>query len=305
MWVCAKLRMKLRMKGTMKASLSAATGASTAAPGAFKSAAWSTQPARGWTGGLRAPAWRSTATTLSIRRPRRTWAGLRSFVDGGDLAGALDPQAEGFFWVAAQGGYGIQTSAAIPVTAIPRTANSMTAIRMTAIEETTAWLEQAVIGLNLCPFAKAVHTKGQIRWVLADATQPMALLDLLVHELRHLASADAEAVDTTLIVHPHVLQDFLDFNDFLGVADDALADLQLDGVLQIAGFHPLFQFAGTDLDDITNATNRSPYPTLHLLREDSVARAVAAFPQAGEIFERNIATLQRLGPDGWKRLLLR
>ena len=176
---------------------------------------------------------------------------------------------------------------------------------MNALEETITWLEKAVIGLKLCPFAKAVHSKGQIRWVLSDATEPMALLELLVHELQHLAAADPESVDTTLIVHPQVMRDFMDFNDFLGVAEDALAELDLDGVLQIASFHPQFQFAGTDIDDITNATNRSPYPTLHLLREDSVERAVAAFPEAEGIFERNIDTLRRLGPEGWKQLLLR
>ena len=176
---------------------------------------------------------------------------------------------------------------------------------MNALEETITWLEKAVIGLKLCPFAKAVHSKGQIRWVLSDATEPVALLELLVHELQHLAAADPETTDTTLIVHPQVMRDFMDFNDFLGVAEDALAELNLDGVLQIASFHPQFQFAGTDSDDITNATNRSPYPTLHLLREDSVERAVAAFPKAEDIFERNIDTLQRLGPDGWKQLLLR
>ena len=176
---------------------------------------------------------------------------------------------------------------------------------MTAIEETTAWLEKAVIGLNLCPFAKAVHSKGQIRWVLSDATDPAALLELLVHELQQLAAADPESVDTTLIVHPQVLQDFLDFNDFLGVAEDALEEMGLEGVLQIASFHPQFQFADTDADDITNATNRSPHPTLHLLREDSVERAVAAFPEAESIFERNVETLQRLGPEGWKMLFRR
>lgn len=176
---------------------------------------------------------------------------------------------------------------------------------MTAIEETTVWLEKAVIGLNLCPFAKAVHSKGQIRWVLSEATEPAALLELLVQELQHIAAADPEVVDTTLIVHPQVLQDFLDFNDFLGVADEALEDMGLIGALQIASFHPQFQFAGTDIDDITNATNRSPHPTLHLLREDSVERAVAAFPEADAIFERNIETLRRLGPEGWSMLFKR
>ena len=176
---------------------------------------------------------------------------------------------------------------------------------MTAIEETTVWLEKAVIGLNLCPFAKAVHGKGQIRWVLSDATEPAALLELLVQELQHLAAADPEVVDTTLIVHPQVLQDFLDSNDFLGVADEALEEMGLIGALQIASFHPQFQFAGTAADDITNATNRSPHPTLHLLREDSVERAVAAFPEADAIFERNIETLRRLGPEGWSMLFKR
>ena len=176
---------------------------------------------------------------------------------------------------------------------------------MTAIEETIAWLEKAVIGLNLCPFAKAVHSKGQIRWVLSETTEPAALLELLAQELQHLAAADPEAVDTTLIVHPQVLQDFLDFNDFLGVADAALEELGLDGALQIASFHPQFQFAGTMDDDITNATNRSPFPTIHLLREDSVDAAVAAFPDAESIFERNIETLNRLGSEGWKRLFMR
>ena len=176
---------------------------------------------------------------------------------------------------------------------------------MTAIEDTTVWLEKAVIGLNLCPFAKAVHGKGQIRWVLSDATEPAALLELLVQELQHLAAADPEVVDTTLIVHPQVLQDFLDFNDFLGVADEALEEMGLIGALQIASFHPQFQFAGTAAADITNATNRSPHPTLHLLREDSVERAVAAFPEADAIFERNIETLRRLGPEGWSMLFKR
>ena len=173
----------------------------------------------------------------------------------------------------------------------------------TPLQETQAWLERAVIGLNLCPFAKAVHSKGQIRWVQSSAEQPLALLKELVQELKLLAATDANAVDTTLIVHPQVLQDFEDFNDFMGVVEDALTDLGLDGVLQVASFHPQFQFAGTELHDISNATNRSPFPTLHLLREDSVERAVAAFPEAEAIFERNIQTLQALGAEGWRRLM--
>jgi hypothetical protein len=173
---------------------------------------------------------------------------------------------------------------------------------MNAIQDTQIWFEKAVIGLNLCPFAKAVHTKGQIRWVLCAATKPEALLATLVQELQVLASASPEAIDTTVLVHPNVMQDFLDFNDFLDVADGTLEELQLDGVLQIASFHPQFQFEGTERDDMGNCSNRAPYPTLHLLREDSIERAVAAFPDAAEIFERNIETLEKLGPDGWRKL---
>ena len=172
----------------------------------------------------------------------------------------------------------------------------------TAIAATTTWLERAVIGLNLCPFAKAVHVKRQIRYVVSMATTPEALADELVRELEYLAEANAEVVDTTLLIHPHVLQDFLDFNDFLEVADGIVDELELDGILQVASFHPQFQFENTELDDITNFTNRSPYPTLHLLREDSVERAVAAFPEELEIASTNIATLEKLGYDGWKAL---
>ena len=167
---------------------------------------------------------------------------------------------------------------------------------MNALQATQAWLERAVIGLNLCPFAKAVHGKGQIRWVESTATQPRELLADLVAELKTLAAADPEKIDTTMLVCPHALADFLDFNDFLDVAEGALEDLQLDGTLQIASFHPQFQFEGSAPDDAGNLSNRAPHPTLHLLREDSVERAVAAFPEAEAIFERNIETLEALTP---------
>ncbi|MDP1647297.1 MAG: DUF1415 domain-containing protein [Rubrivivax sp.] len=176
---------------------------------------------------------------------------------------------------------------------------------MDAIADTRHWLEAAVIGLNLCPFARAVHANGQIRWVLSDARDPAALLADLVHELQLLAAADAQEVETTLLVHPQVLGDFLDFNDFLDVADAALVDLGLDGTLQIASFHPQYQFADSQPDDITNQTNRSPHPTLHLLREASIERAVASVPDAADIYERNMQTLQRLGPAGWQALFKR
>jgi hypothetical protein len=171
-----------------------------------------------------------------------------------------------------------------------------------AIDVTRIWLERAVIGLNLCPFAKSVHSKGQIHYAVSAATSSPMLRQDLVAELSALAAMDCEVRDTTLLIVPHWLQDFLDFNDFLNVADQALADLDLQGVLQIADMHPGYQFAGTLADDITNFTNRSPYPTLHLLREASIDRAVAAFPEAEAIFEKNMETLQRLGQSGWSAL---
>lgn len=170
------------------------------------------------------------------------------------------------------------------------------------IKETQDWLEKAVIGLNLCPFAKAVHVKQQIRYVVSNATTPEALLEDLLEELYVLHESDPEVTDTTLLIHPYVLDDFLDYNDFLDVADAAAAEPQFNDELQIASFHPQFQFADTAVDDIENYTNRSPYPMLHLLREDSVERAVAAFPEAEQIYEKNMATLRTLGHEGWKRL---
>ena len=171
-----------------------------------------------------------------------------------------------------------------------------------AIAATRAWLERAVIGLELCPFARAVHVKDQIRYVVSEARNTDVLLDDLERELRALAEAPPEKIDTTLLIHPRVLHDFLDYNDFLELADGVVEELGLDGVLQVASFHPQYQFEGTAADDITNHTNRSPYPTLHLLREASVERAVAAFPEAERIYEKNIETMKRLGLDGWKAL---
>jgi uncharacterized protein len=170
------------------------------------------------------------------------------------------------------------------------------------IAATRDWVEKAVIGLNLCPFAKAVHVKNQIRYVVSHAETSESLLEDLVTELQGLAAAEPSERDTTLLIHPSVLTDFLDYNDFLGFADDALVELGYEGDLQIASFHPQYQFAGTDIDDIDNYTNRSPYPCLHLLCEASIERAVAAFPDAAQIYDKNIETLRRLGYEGWRQL---
>lgn len=171
------------------------------------------------------------------------------------------------------------------------------------IVATRLWLERIVIGLNLCPFAKAVYVKDQVRIVLSDATTPEALVEQLAEELVLLRDTPAEQIDTTLIVHPQVLTDFLDYNDFLDNADAAIEALDLQGILQVASFHPDYQFDGVAADDASNYTNRAPFPTLHLLREDSVARAVDVYPDPDVIVERNIQTLDRIGVDGWHRRL--
>ena len=170
------------------------------------------------------------------------------------------------------------------------------------IAATQGWLERAVIGLNLCPFAKAVHVKRQIRYAVTGAQTADELLAELEHELQILAATDPEMLDTTLLIHPEVMGDFLDFHFFLAEADATIRRLELDGVIQIASLHPQYEFAGSNADDIDNYTNRAPYPTLHLLREASIDRAVAAFPDAADIFERNIETLRKLGHEGWRRL---
>ena len=165
------------------------------------------------------------------------------------------------------------------------------------------WLERAVIGLNLCPFAKAVYVRDQVRIVASDASTARALLEELGEEMALLRDTPAEQIDTTLLVHPQVLGDFLDYNDFLDDADALVEAMDLDGVLQVASFHPHYQFAGTEPGDVENLTNRAPFPILHLLREASVDRAVAAYAEPEAIIDRNVATVSALGHDGWDNLL--
>ena len=170
------------------------------------------------------------------------------------------------------------------------------------VADTVRWLERAVIGLNLCPFAKGVHVKDQIHYVVSRAQDARELADELHRELEALAEISPEKRDTTLLMAPDCLQDFLDFNDFLELADDMIDALDLGGILQVASFHPQFQFDGTDLDDVSNCTNRAPYPTLHLLRESSIDRAIEAIDDTDEIYRRNIESLRALGWDGWRKL---
>lgn len=170
------------------------------------------------------------------------------------------------------------------------------------VQDMRRWLERAVIGLNLCPFAKAVHGKNQVHYAVSAATGPKELLADLSGELDALRALDPAARETTLLMAPLCLADFLDFNDFVAQADRVIRKRRLEGVIQLASFHPQYQFAGTQADDITNCTNRAPYPTLHLLREASIERAVAAFPQAEAIYEANMDRLRTLGEQGWASL---
>ena len=172
------------------------------------------------------------------------------------------------------------------------------------VAATQLWLERAVIGLNLCPFAKAVHVKRQIRYAVTAAGTADELLGELEHELLTLSQTEPNVLETTLLIHPLVMTDFLDYHFFLAETDALLRRLEFDGVYQIASMHPHYEFAGSEPEDIENHTNRSPYPCLHLLRETSIDRAVAAFPDAADIFDRNIDTLRRLGHEGWRRLWL-
>ena len=171
------------------------------------------------------------------------------------------------------------------------------------LTDTRRWLERAVIGLNLCPFAKSVHVKKQIRYALSAAATPDELLAELEREFTLLSETDPALLDTTLLIHPDVLTDFLDYHFFLQEVEALIRNLGYEGVYQVASLHPDYEFAGSEADDIDNVTNRSPYPTLHLLREASIDRAVAAFPDPESIYERNIATVRRLGHEGWRKLL--
>ncbi len=164
------------------------------------------------------------------------------------------------------------------------------------------WLEKAVIGLNLCPFAKGVYVKNQVRFVVSEARHLDGFLEDLDRELDLLAAADPAQIDTTLLIHPTLMPDFLEFNDFTVLAEAAVEEHGLEGILQVASFHPAFQFADTEPEDIGNYTNRAPYPTLHLIREESLSRAVAAYPDAEAIYGRNIETLEKLGIAGWRAL---
>src|SRR6202789_1795738 len=170
------------------------------------------------------------------------------------------------------------------------------------ITVTRRWLEKAVIGLNLCPFAAGPYRDNRVYFRVSEQRTQSGLLEELRSELIELHAADPLRRETTLLIHPWVLADFVEYNDFLEICDATVDDLGLEGELQVASFHPQYQFADTQTEDIENYTNRSPFPILHLLREASVERAVAAVGDTDEIYLRNIRTLRLLGHAGWQRL---
>ena len=170
------------------------------------------------------------------------------------------------------------------------------------VADTQRWLQRAVIGLNLCPFAKAVDVKGQIHYAVSRSIGFKDLLADLDLELNGLVALVPAIRDTTLLIAPDALTDFLEFNDFLAQANRLVAKRGFEGVFQIASLHPLYEFADSQPDDMANFTNRSPYPTLHILREESIDRAVKAFPHAEAIFQANIETMVRMGRAGWEAL---
>ena len=171
------------------------------------------------------------------------------------------------------------------------------------IAATRRWIFAVVIGLNLCPFARRVFESDRIRYVVTDVQDEEGLLGVLTDELRTLVAAPRTSVETTLVIHPNALADFLDYNDFLATADDLIRDLRLRGVIQIASFHPHYQFAGTSPDAVENYTNRSPFPMLHLLREESISEVAGDPDELLKIPERNIETLRRLGHEEMQRRL--
>lgn len=170
------------------------------------------------------------------------------------------------------------------------------------IAATRRWIERAVIGLGLCPFARAPFAQGRVRYRVSAARDTDALVADLREEAQHLIAADPQAIETTLLIHPWVLGDFLDYNDFLDVAEETLVELDLDADLQIASFHPLYQFGDAAAGAIENYTNRSPYPILHLLRAAGVEAAIESIPDPAAIYRRNVDSLRRLGPAGWEAL---
>ncbi len=163
------------------------------------------------------------------------------------------------------------------------------------------WLDAVVVALDLCPFAHRELAGDRVRFAVTGATTETQLLTALRDELAFLSGDPS--TETTLLIHPNVLDDFYDYNEFLADADALLVEMDWDGVYQVASFHPRYQFAGTQVDDAENYTNRSPYPMLHVIREASLERVIADFPDVDQIPGRNIRLMNRLGKEKMQALM--
>ncbi len=175
--------------------------------------------------------------------------------------------------------------------------------QQTVIAQTRCWVERAVVALNLCPFAKKPVEAEQVRYVVSEARDEESLLADLQQELEHLRATDPKLIETTVLIHPYVLSDFFDYNDFLAVVDAFLEQGGYEGEFQVASLHPEYQFAGTEPGDAENYTNRSPYPVLHLLRADLLEQAILSYARPDKIPERNIRTMEKLGADSMRQML--
>ena len=170
------------------------------------------------------------------------------------------------------------------------------------IADVEQWLDEVVIGLDLCPFAARPRREKRVRIAVSHATEDEALLNDLQAELERLSDTPAAELETTLLAIPNMLEDFADYNDFLDAVDLWVEQFGWEGDLQVASFHPQYQFADTEADDPGNLTNRSPWPLLHIIREESLEKAIEHYPDVDAIPERNIARMKALGPEERKRL---
>lgn len=177
--------------------------------------------------------------------------------------------------------------------------------RSEVIRKTQVWLKEIVIGLNLCPFAALPFAQDTVRYTVLETEEEEEILEQLKLEMRRLMDTPKILLETSLLILPTAFSNFLDYNDFLHMANDLLEEEDWSGHLQIASFHPEYQFAGTQADDPENYTNRAPFPILHLLREESIASALETVKHPEEIYKRNIKTMEDLGMEGIQRLWLK
>ncbi len=170
------------------------------------------------------------------------------------------------------------------------------------IDAVKHWLDEIVIGLNFCPFAAKPRRNKQIRYICSQATSSEDLLIDLQEELTLLDQTPATEIETTLLIISKMLADFSDYNQFLDLVDELLVQCEWEGIFQVASFHPDYSFADTEPDSVDNLTNRSPFPVLHIIREDSIEKVIKNITSADEIYKQNIQTIRNLSSEQIKTL---